>query len=440
MAGQPNIGPTAEDAVGGGTRNAEQDNENARRDSAAIRRAVKARLAAGFAPLALAVSVVSRIAWTYLAANGTNFVDLHVYVGGGSVLGTDDRLYQYVYAGPTMVPLPFTYPPFAALVFYPLHWIPFAAIAFGWLLGVIAGLYAVVRVSQRLLGGGSRAVAMGWTAIGIWLDPVRSTLDYGQINVFLCLAGLCAVLSRRWWLSGLLVGVAAGVKLTPAITGLYFLGARRYGAAVCAACVFVLTGALAYLGFGDEVRHYFRDLVFDPSRMGSVASPFNQSLRGVIGVLTGRDAGFSAVMLIALAVTAMLALRAWRVAYHRAGSPPDRLAGILVVQLFGLLVSPISWTHHWVWIVPLLVWLTHGVRGSRRGARVLCGVWLLVTLVCSPLALKYVENSGAQPWFYHLPGLIYVATAVGTLGWIALSPGVSDRNSPLAGVSRSGRL
>ena len=131
-------------------------------------------------------------------------------------------LYDYVYADQTPdFPLPFTYPPFAAVVFYPLHLLPFGILAFAWQLGIIAALYGVVRISQRLLPdpAASRRVAMLWTAVGIWIEPLRSTFDYGQINVLLVLAVLYAVYSTRWWLSGLLVGLAAGVKLTPAVVG-----------------------------------------------------------------------------------------------------------------------------------------------------------------------------------------------------------------------------
>ena len=102
----------------------------------------------------------------------------------------------------------------------------------------------MVRISQRLLpvddeAAGSRRLAMLWTAVGIWLEPLRSTFDYGQINVLLVLAVLYAVYSTRWWVSGLLVGLAAGVKLTPAVGGLYFLGVRRWGTVVFSAVVFL---------------------------------------------------------------------------------------------------------------------------------------------------------------------------------------------------------
>ncbi|HEX9834746.1 MAG TPA: glycosyltransferase 87 family protein, partial [Mycobacterium sp.] len=173
-------------------------------------------LVAAAAPILLVISILARLAWTYLVPNGANFVDLHVYVGGAGTLEDPGSLYDYVYADQTPdFPLPFTYPPFAAIVFYPLHLLPFGLVAFAWQLGIVAALYSVVRISQRLLGSGDHRTAMLWTAVGIWIEPLRSTFDYGQINVLLVLAVLYAVYSTRWWVSGLLVGLAAGVKLTP---------------------------------------------------------------------------------------------------------------------------------------------------------------------------------------------------------------------------------
>ena len=93
------------------------------------------------APLLLAVSVAARFAWTYLVPNGANFVDLHVYVGGAATLGSGQPLYDYVYADQTPdFPLPFTYPPFAAVVFAPLHLVPFGLLAFAWQVGIITAL------------------------------------------------------------------------------------------------------------------------------------------------------------------------------------------------------------------------------------------------------------------------------------------------------------
>ena len=149
------------------------------------------------AALVLLVSIVARLAWTYLVPNGANFVDLHVYLGGAAALDLPGTLYSYVYADQTPdFPLPFTYPPFAALVFYPLSRLPFGLVALCWQLGIVAALYGVVRISQRLIGVGREAgqpAAMLWTAVGLWTEPLRSTFDYGQINVILVLAVLCAL-------------------------------------------------------------------------------------------------------------------------------------------------------------------------------------------------------------------------------------------------------
>ena len=367
----------------------------------------------------MAISVVARLAWTYLLPNGANFVDLHVYVGGAGMLDHPGALYDYVYADQTPdFPLPFTYPPFAAIVFYPLHLLPFGVVAFAWQLGIFAALYGVVRISQRLLGSGNHRTAMLWTAVGIWTEPLRSTFDYGQINVLLVLAVLYAVYSTRWWISGLLVGLAAGVKLTPAASGLYFVGARRWAAVVFSAVVFIGTVGVSWLIIGDETRFYFTKLLGDASRVGPIGTSFNQSWRGGISRILGYDAGYGPLVLAGIAVTAVLAVLAWRAI----GGASDRLGAIVVVQLFGLLLSPISWTHHWVWLIPLMIWLLHGPLRERLGARVLGWGWLALTLVGVPWLLSFAQPTIwviPRPWYLAWAGLIYIAATLATLAWIA---------------------
>jgi alpha-1,2-mannosyltransferase len=377
---------------------------------------------AWLAGVLLVVSVAARLAWTYLVPNGANFVDLHVYLGGAAALDHPGTLYSYVYADQTPdFPLPFTYPPFAALVFYPLHLLPFGLVAFCWQLGIVVALYGVVRVSQRLLGvpawQGHR-VAMQWTAVGIWIEPLRSNFDYGQINVILVLAVLYAAYSSRWWLSGLLVGLAAGIKLTPAITGLYFLGVRRWGAAAFSAVVFFASVGLSVAVIGEQARFYFTDLLGDAGRVGPIGTSFNQSWRGAISRILGHDAGYGPIVLAGIAVTAVLALLAWR------ALDGDRLGLLLVVQLFGLLISPISWTHHWVWLLPLMIWLIHGPWRTRAGARLLGWGWLVLTLIGVPWLLSFAQPTIWQisrPWYLAWPGLIYIVATLATLAWIAAS-------------------
>lgn len=375
------------------------------------------------APMLLIASVAARLAWTYLAPNGANFVDLHVYLGGAAALDHPGTLYGYVYADQTPdFPLPFTYPPFAAVVFYPLHLLPFGVVAFLWQLATVAALYGAIRISQRLTGvagAHGRRLAMVWTAITIWIEPLRSTFDYGQVNVLLMTAVLWAVCTTRWWLSGLLVGAAAGIKLTPAISGVYLAGARRWAAAVFSAVVFVATVGISVAVVGDQTRYYFTDLLGDAHRVGPVATSFNQSWRGGLSRILGHDVGFGPLLVAAIALTAVLAVLAWR-----ALDSSDQLGRLIVVELFGLLLSPISWTHHWVWLVPLMIWAIHGAGRRLRGARIAGWGWLVLTLVGVPWLLSFAQPTIWQisrPWYLAWAGLIYTVAAVATLIWLAVT-------------------
>jgi len=431
-------------------------------ETASPGRAVARRLAR-LAPALLLASVAARLAWTYLVPNGANFVDLHVYLGGAAALDQPGTLYSYVYADQTPdFPLPFTYPPFAALIFYPLSTLPFGLVALAWQLAIMAALYGVVRVSQRLIGvaaGAGHRAAMLWTAVAIWTEPLRSTFDYGQINVVLALAVLWAAYSTRWWVSGLLVGVAAGIKLTPAIAGVYLVGMRRWAAAAFAFAVFAATVALSVAVIGQQARYYFTDLLGDAGRIGPIGTSFNQSWRGGVSRILGHDAGYRPVVLAGIAVTAGLAVLAWRAlagedaerseAEEAANTAPagedaehrDRLGSLLVVELFGLLISPISWTHHWIWLVPLMIWLLDGPWRTRRGARVLGWGWLGLTLVGVPWLLSFAQPTIWQidrPWYLAWAGLVYIAATLATLAWIAAT-GRREAGLSLAPSAHPGR-
>lgn len=149
------------------------------------------------APALLLVSTVTLLAVTI--PSRPDLVDFHVYVLGGAALDRPDTLYAFAYSdqSPTQ-PLPFVYPPFAAIMFYPLHFLPFAAVGLAWQVAIVAAVYAIVRISQRMVGSGSAREAMVWTAGLIWLEPARVALDLGQVGVFLTLAVLYAAYSTRW--------------------------------------------------------------------------------------------------------------------------------------------------------------------------------------------------------------------------------------------------
>ena len=149
-----------------------------------------------------------------------------------------------------------------------------------------------------------------------------------------------------------------------------------------------------------------------------MGTAFNQSWRGGITRILGHDAGQGPLVVAVIIGTAVLAVLAWRAL----NAQPDRLGKLLVVELFGLLLSPISWTHHWVWLVPLMMWLFDGPLRAYRGARILGWTWLTLTLLGVPWLLSFAQPTIWQierPWYLAWAGLVYVALAVVTLAWIA---------------------
>ena len=285
----------------------------------------------------------------------------------------------------------------------------------------MGALFGVVRVSQRLLGitDGLRT-AMLWTAVSIWLEPLRSTFDYGQVNVLLVFMVLCAVYSSRWWLSGLLLGLAAGVKLTPAIGGLYFVGVRRWATAVFSAVVFAATVGISWPAVGDQARYYFTDLLGDAGRVGPIGTSFNQSWRGGISRILGHDAGYGPLVLAAVAVTAVLARLAWQ-AVSTASAPPTGWAHRRGATLRALAVADFV-------DAPLGV---AGAADDLAAARpvplphwgaLLGWSWLALSLIGVPWLLSFAQPTIweiGRPWYLAWAGLIYIVATMVTLAWIA---------------------
>ncbi|WP_309224670.1 mannosyltransferase [Mycolicibacterium sp. CBMA 234] len=370
------------------------------------------------APVILAVSATLRIASTmgYYLVKGDAFFDLRVYVLGGSAIAHPGALYDFFYLDPTKGEhLPFTYPPFAAMVFAPLHFAPFGVVAFIWQVALIAAIYATVRLSQKFIGGGSQRIAMLWTAGAIWMEAPGSSIQSGQVGIFLMLAVLYAAYDSRWWLSGLLIGVSAGIKLTPAITGFYFVGMRRWGAAVFSAVVFFVTVGLGYLFLPDETRRYFPHQMAEAGKSLPVGSAWNQSWDGGLSRLLGYDIGMSPLLIAVIVATAVLTVLAFR------ALGGDRLGSVLVVQLFGLLAEPVSWTHHWVWVLPLMIWLLYGPWRDQPGARIFGWGWVALMVLSVPSLLSFAQPNIWQisrPWYLAWGEMVYIFAALATMIWI----------------------
>jgi alpha-1,2-mannosyltransferase len=291
-------------------------------------------------------------------------LDLRIYLWGGSLVwhSHDPYLYTYLYGH-----LHFTYTPMAAGLFALLSVINVGLMKVLFLAGSVASLVGVLWLTWGALGYRRSAARLGATlcvaAVALWLEPVWQTVSFGQVNLILMLvivADLCLP-DSRWW-KGVGVGLAAGFKLTPLIFIPYLLLTRRYRAAAVAAATFGLTivGTLLLLPRASE--HYWLDgLALNSNRVGNLRYIGNQSLNGALLRLFGTAAADQPFRLAAVAVVGIagLLLAAW------ASRRGQEMAGILVCALTGLLVSPVSWDHHWVWVAPALVVLVDLAVGPR---------------------------------------------------------------------------
>ncbi|MTD54988.1 glycosyltransferase 87 family protein [Amycolatopsis pithecellobii] len=321
----------------------------------------------------------------------------------GDPLYTLDRL-----AGlPSWVALPFTYPPAAALLFVPLAALP-AGLA--WALISVASVVSLAVVVYVCLRPTRWLPVAGLTAFGLAFEPVWKTFSLGQINLILLALIVVDVLARPRW-SGVLVGIAAAVKLTPLIFVAHLFVVGRWRDGLRALGTFVVLQALMFaLTPGDAIAYWTR-AAFDPDRVGGVHWAFNQSLNGLLHRAT-HDAPWSTK--VALLIAAVLAVPAvWLVRrWYRRG---EHLAALLVTAFLGLLASPISWSHHWVWAVPLVALL----MVKRRW------VWAVaVTVFFVSCVVLVVPNGGDAEfgwgWGWWVAGNAYVLAAVaGILGLTA---------------------
>ncbi|MFF1611138.1 glycosyltransferase 87 family protein [Amycolatopsis sp. NPDC058278] len=385
-------------------------------------------LAGGLALLVLAFGVVVWLAGWHLGA------DSAVYRAGALTLLHGDPLYtrDVLTALPDWVRLPFTYTPAAAPLFLPLALVPSGLVwgVIGFL--SVVGLMVVITVVSSSPGGTPLLGRSWWalpagTAIALALEPVWKTLFLGQINLILMAFVVLDVLvlslrgsadgpsagkrasGRRW--AGVLIGVAAAIKLTPLIfvPHLFFTGRWKDG--LRALGTFAALEAAMFAVIPVDAVRFWRDSATDPSRVGSVHWIFNQSLNGLVNRASALAPWSLAV---AAGVAAVLAVPAvWLVVrLHRRG---EDAAALLVTAFYGLLLSPVSWSHHWVWCVPLLTLLLVKARWWAAAA---------VALLFASQIVMLVPNGGDTEFGWGLGwsvlGNAYVlAAAAGILGLAA---------------------
>lgn len=288
-------------------------------------------------------------------------VDSAVYRSGALALLHGEPLYDTMSLStePPWARLPFTYPPTAALLFAPLALFP-AQVAWGVLAAAgVLGMALVVRLCVRALPERPDWLTTGrattvLSLVLLLIEPVWRTLLLGQINLVLMTLVVVDVLVMRGRRGGgVLIGVAAAVKLTPLIFVPHLLLTGRRADAARALGTFVVLQGILLLLIPHDFRQFWAHAVTDPDRTGPVYWAGNQSLNGLLLRLSGQ-ASWS--LPVALAIGAVLAIpcAVWVRRLHLRDRP---VPAMLVTAFLGLLVSPVSWSHHWVWAVPLIVYL-----------------------------------------------------------------------------------
>lgn len=335
-----------------------------------------------------------------------DWFDLRVYYGTVDAwVHHGGRIYDYWVPGTTYG---FTYPPFAALTMLPMALIGLrTAIA----VSVVLNLAALAVVVWILVGPALRRY--GWYGCALaacllaLLEPVRDTFSFGQVNLLL----LALVLSDAWLLStgrgrraGVGIGLAAAIKLTPALfIGLLLLGRRWRAAGVATAVAAAATGLAAWAA-PDASRFYWSEALWDTNRIGRLAYVSNQSLQGVLARLAAPGEPSRAVW----AATALLILCVWAWRTSWALADEDWTAAFALTGLAACLLSPITWVHHLVWLLPSFAVLLH-----RHRARVAAALY---AVLCSSVVWLWFDDSSGLDGF--LGSNTYTWITLGLLLWL----------------------
>ena len=309
---------------------------------------------------ALSVMIVTGVC-VWLACSYQD--DFHVYMAGAHGLFSGA-----LYSQPTRGDL-FTYPPFAALVFVPLAWLPSTTAAqVVWALlneaAVLALLTIAIRAVRPDLPRRSRRLwALGLAAPVLFLDPVLLAIRHGQVDILITVLVVWDLvgarrLAGRTVPQGVATGLAAAIKLTPLIFVPYLVLTRRFKAAWRCIGTFVAAEAIAFAISPGASKAYWTHDLFDYKRVGGslglqgLFAPTNQSLLGALARIN--HGGVSSGLLWTLAgVFGVLGL-ALAAYVHFRWSP---FLGVALCATTGLLVSPVTWTHQMVWVLPVVVWL-----------------------------------------------------------------------------------
>ncbi|MFC9962846.1 glycosyltransferase 87 family protein [Nocardia ignorata] len=370
--------------------------------------------------------------WPFEPYSGA-FIDLQVYRLGIEAMRDGADMYGQLPKTSVGIGLPFIYPPFAAIALAPFALLPWGAAKTLYVAVSVAALAWTLYLVARRYNPERKQVALLVTAcalpVAMLLEPVRATIDFGQVNLLLMvLVATDCLLPKTRYPRGMLIGLAAAVKLTPAAFVLFFLVRKDYKAAATAAA----TGAIATVASfailpTESVRYWFGGLG-NVSGLSGSAFHTNQSIQAVLARLHVTGLPFDALWLFFGALLLALVVVAMRKA---ADAPAIALA---LNAVFTLLLSPISWSHHWVWIAPALLAIVCHARtlpaASARGWYATAVVVAAVFVIAPHSFLPDGEHRETSwTWDQHLIGDTYVWLAVALVVLFLVTGRRADRKS-----------
>ncbi|GAA5154127.1 alpha-(1-2)-phosphatidylinositol mannoside mannosyltransferase [Pseudonocardia eucalypti] len=318
------------------------------------------------------------------------FLDLEVYRLGVRAWLSGGDLYGALPQTSVGNVLPFIYPPFAALLMVPLTvvgwttaWVSLFIVS---LASLAVTLYVVLR---RLWPTGGSAGALAATSAllpaSLVFEPVLETFRFGQVNLILmAMVAVDCLAARTRWPRGMLIGLAAAIKLTPAAFVLFFLLRKDYRAgATTVVAAAVATGIGALVAPASSLRYWGGGM---SAVSGVSGSPFftNQTFQAVLARAGVAGLELKVVWLVLSAAVLLLALPVLRKA-------PRPLALVALAGV-ALLASPTSWSHHWVWVAPAI--LIAGVSAWRAGSRQWAAVTGVLTVIFVVAPHQFLPHGG----------------------------------------------
>jgi alpha-1,2-mannosyltransferase len=391
--------------------------------------------------LATAVFMSSRLdAW------GEQGLDFSVYWHGGKILNeagqSPSDLYSRTVGWAGGPELPFTYPPFAALLFGLLARLPEESAL---MLFNAAGAAVAVWVAVRGVrywsakqdwrstfgGAGFKATRNRWGAVilllaVINLGPWRETLAFGQINILLMglMAADLLAGNQRWNQGfpgrGFLVGMAAGIKLTPLVFGLYFLVRKDWRGLFNMAGGFAFTVLLGWLVRPAESFTFWLEILPDTSRIGGAGYVDNLSIKGALLHFGVPEAGVTVPWLL----LSLLVACGGALVIKAASDQGARVVAISATALTMLLISPVSWSHHWVWmaaVLPAFAWTLRETPHRYRATRWVMGGVLGASIIVFFFSPKSIgEALGAENLDFQVPEPWLMASSAGVFCAVAI--------------------